>query len=98
MISRMMLQDPNVVLLNEPTNHLDLESIQSFNEGMINFRGVVLISSHDHTFLQTVVNRVIEITPGGAIDRVASFDEYLEDERVKQLREEMYPAESFVSV
>ncbi|HTQ66637.1 MAG TPA: ATP-binding cassette domain-containing protein [Puia sp.] len=96
MISRMMLQDPNVVLLNEPTNHLDLESIQSFNEGMINFKGIVLISSHDHTFLQTVINRVIEITPTGAIDRVASFDEYLEDERVKQLREEMYPTDNFV--
>ncbi|PWT77335.1 MAG: ABC-F family ATPase [Bacteroidetes bacterium] len=91
MISRMMLQDPNVVLLNEPTNHLDLESIQAFNEGMTNFKGVVLISSHDHTFLQTVANRVIELTPMGAIDRVMSFDEYLDDPRVKQLKEEMYP-------
>jgi ATPase subunit of ABC transporter with duplicated ATPase domains len=90
MISRMMLQDPNVVLLDEPTNHLDLESIQAFNESMSNFRGVVLISSHDHTFLQTVANRVIELTPSGAIDRLCSFDEYLQDERVKQLREEMY--------
>ncbi|HEX4850258.1 MAG TPA: ATP-binding cassette domain-containing protein [Puia sp.] len=93
MISRMMLQDPNVVLLNEPTNHLDLESIQSFNEGMTNFKGVVLISSHDHTFLQTVANRVIELTPSGAIDRVMSFDEYLEDPRVRQLKEEMYSVE-----
>src|SRR5690242_7767101 len=65
MISRMMLQDPNVVILDEPTNHLDLESIQSFNESMENFKGIVLISSHDHTFLQTVANRVIELTPKG---------------------------------
>jgi ATPase subunit of ABC transporter with duplicated ATPase domains len=90
MISRMMLQDPNVVLLDEPTNHLDLESIQAFNESMSNFKGVVMISSHDHTFLQTVANRVIELTPSGAIDRLTSFDEYLADERVKQLREDLY--------
>ncbi|MBS1597776.1 MAG: ATP-binding cassette domain-containing protein [Bacteroidetes bacterium] len=94
MLSRMMLQDPNVVLLDEPTNHLDLESIQAFNESMSNFKGIVLISSHDHTFLQTVANRVVELTPTGSIDRVTSFDEYLEDARVKQLREEMYPANS----
>lgn len=94
MLSRMMLQDPNVVLLDEPTNHLDLESIQAFNESMSNFKGIVLISSHDHTFLQTVANRVVELTPAGSIDRVTSFDEYLEDARVKQLREDMYPANS----
>jgi len=98
MLSRMMLQDPNVVLLDEPTNHLDLESIQAFNESMSNFKGIVLISSHDHTFLQTVANRVIELTPGGSIDRVTSFDEYLDDARVKQLREEMYPSNTFVTV
>jgi ATPase subunit of ABC transporter with duplicated ATPase domains len=91
MLSRMMLQDPNVVILDEPTNHLDLESIQSFNESMSNFKGIVLLTSHDHTFLQTVANRVIELTPGGIIDRLTSFDEYLEDARVKQLREELYP-------
>lgn len=83
MISRMMLQDPNVVILDEPTNHLDLESIQSFNESMTNFKGIVLISSHDHTFLQTVANRIIELTPNGAIDKLMTFDEYLEEkERV----------------
>ncbi|HTS42855.1 MAG TPA: ATP-binding cassette domain-containing protein [Puia sp.] len=98
MISRMMLQDPNVILLDEPTNHLDLESIQAFNEGAGNFKGIVLISSHDHTFLQTVANRVIELTPNGAIDRLVSFDEYLEDPRVKQLREEMYANGNFVTV
>ena len=94
MLSRMMLQDPNVVILDEPTNHLDLESIQSFNESMSNFKGIVLLTSHDHTFLQTVANRVIELTPSGIIDRLMSFDEFLEDARVKQLREEMYPREA----
>lgn len=85
MISRMMLQDPNLVVLDEPTNHLDLESIQAFNESMINFKGVVLISSHDHTFLQTVANRVIELTPQGAIDKLMSFDEYLEEKQVRRM-------------
>jgi ATPase subunit of ABC transporter with duplicated ATPase domains len=98
MISRMMLQDPNVVILDEPTNHLDLESIQAFNESMSNFKGIVLITSHDHTFLQTVANRVIELTPSGIIDRLMSFDEYLEDARVKQLREDMYRVPSMSRV
>jgi ATPase subunit of ABC transporter with duplicated ATPase domains len=90
MISRMMLQNPNCVILDQPTNHLDLESIQSFNEGCDMFPGIVLLTSHDHTFMQTVANRVIELTPNGIIDRLMSFDEYLEDERVKYMREEMY--------
>ncbi|MBN8859695.1 MAG: ATP-binding cassette domain-containing protein [Sphingobacteriales bacterium] len=90
MISRMMIQNPNLVVLDEPTNHLDLESIQAFNESMVNFKGVVLLTSHDHTFMQTVANRVIELTPKGAIDRLMTFDEYLADDRVKQLRETMY--------
>jgi ATPase subunit of ABC transporter with duplicated ATPase domains len=90
MVSRMMLQNPNVIVLDQPTSHLDLESIQSFNEGCITFPGVVLLTSHDHTFLQTVANRVIELTPKGIIDRLMTFDEYLEDDRVKKLREEMY--------
>ena len=90
MISRMMLQNPNVVILDQPTNHLDLESIQSFNDGCQMFPGIVLITSHDHTFMQTVANRVIELTPQGAIDRLMTFDEYMEDERVHYLREEMY--------
>src|SRR5882724_6780065 len=95
MLSRMMLQDPNVVILDEPTNHLDLESIQAFNESMSNFKGIVLITSHDHTFLQTVANRVIELTPNGIIDRQMSFDEYLENDRVKQLRKELYADTNF---
>ena len=97
MLSRMMLQDPNVVILDEPTNHLDLESIQAFNESMSNFKGIVLITSHDHTFLQTVANRIIEITPNGMIDRLMSFDEYLEDARVKQLKLELYGNADFVA-
>jgi ATPase subunit of ABC transporter with duplicated ATPase domains len=90
MVSRMMLQNPNVVILDQPTNHLDLESIQSFNEGCQTFPGVVLITSHDHTFLQTVANRIIELTPKGIIDRLMTFDEYMEDARVKELRSELY--------
>lgn len=87
MISRMMLQDPNVVILDEPTNHLDLESIQAFNESMTNFKGIVLISSHDHTFLQTVANRIIELTPSGSIDKLMSFDEYLEQKTARKMQE-----------
>lgn len=90
MVSRMMLQNPNVVILDQPTNHLDLESIQSFNEGCQTFSGVVLITSHDHTFLQTVANRIIELTPKGIIDRLMTFDEYMEDARVKELKAELY--------
>ncbi len=90
MISRMMLQNPNVILLDQPTNHLDLESIQSFNEQCTDYKGIVLLTSHDHTFMQTVANRIIELTPKGIIDRLMTFDEYLDDERVKALKEEMY--------
>jgi len=90
MISRMMLQNPNIIVLDQPTNHLDLESIQSFNEGCQVFPGIVLITSHDHTFMQTVANRIIELTPNGMIDRLMNFDEYMEDDRVHTLREEMY--------
>jgi len=90
MISRMMLQNPNLVMLDQPTNHLDLESIQSFNEGCQTFPGVVLITSHDHTFIQTVANRIIELTPKGIIDRLTNFDEYMEDKRVQEIRMEYY--------
>ena len=90
MISRMMLQNPNCIILDQPTNHLDLESIQSFNEQCIDYKGVVLLTSHDHTFMETVANRIIELTPKGIIDRLMTFDEYIVDERVKTMREEMY--------
>lgn len=90
MLSRMMLQNPNVILLDQPTNHLDLESIQSFNEQCTDYKGIILLTSHDHTFMQTVANRIIELTPNGIIDRLMEFDEYLADERVKGLKEEMY--------
>ncbi len=90
MISRMMLQNPNVVVLDEPTNHLDLESITAFNDGMISFPGIVLMTTHDHQFMQTTANRIIEFTPSGIIDRLCTYDEYLEDARVKELQEEMY--------
>jgi len=90
MISRMMLQNPNVIMLDEPTNHLDLESIQSFNEGVTNFKGAALLTSHDHTFMQTTANRIIELTPKGIIDKLMTFDEYLADAKVKQTREEFY--------
>lgn len=90
MISRMMLQGPNLIMLDQPTNHLDLESIQSFNEGCNIFPGIVMLTSHDHTFMQTVANRIIELTPKGIIDRLTTFDEYLADDRIKTLREELY--------
>ncbi len=90
MLSRMMLQNPNLVILDQPTNHLDLESIQSFNEGCQTFPGVVMITSHDHTFIQTVANRIIELTPKGIIDRLTTFDEYMEDKRVQEIRLENY--------
>jgi ATPase subunit of ABC transporter with duplicated ATPase domains len=90
MLSRMMLQNPNVIVLDQPTNHLDLESIQSFNEQCTDYKGIVLLTSHDHTFMETVANRVIELTPKGIIDRLMTFDEYLADDRVKALKEEMY--------
>jgi ATPase subunit of ABC transporter with duplicated ATPase domains len=90
MVSRMMLQNPNCIVLDQPTNHLDLESIQSFNEGCNTFPGIVLLTSHDHTFMQTVANRIIELTPKGIIDRLCTFDEYMEDKRVMELRTEMY--------
>jgi ATPase subunit of ABC transporter with duplicated ATPase domains len=90
MLSKMMMQNPNLIILDQPTNHLDLESIQSFNEQCIEYKGVVLLTSHDHTFMHTTANRIIELTPGGIIDRLISFDEYLEDARVKQLQLELY--------
>ncbi|MDP4098062.1 ATP-binding cassette domain-containing protein [Paenibacillus sp. P96] len=93
MLAKMMLNGANVLLLDEPTNHLDLESITALNNGLIDFDGTMLFTSHDHQFIQTIANRIVEITPNGVIDRVMSYDEYLESEEVKQLRERMYPVE-----
>ena len=90
MLSRMMMTRANILMLDEPTNHLDLESIQALNNSLINFKGTVLFSTHDHEFAQTVANRIIEITPKGVIDRYATFDEYLADPKVKEQREKMY--------
>ncbi len=90
MLSRMMLQNANVLMLDEPTNHLDLESITAFNNGLIDFPGTVLFTSHDHEFVQTVANRIIEITPNGMIDRHLPFDEYMADKSVQARRAELY--------
>lgn len=90
MFSRMMLQKANVLLLDEPTNHLDLESITTLNNSLSNFKGNILLSSHDHEMLETVCNRVIELTPKGVIDRDMTYDEYLEDKKIKELRLQMY--------
>ncbi|MGB1137147.1 MAG: ABC-F family ATP-binding cassette domain-containing protein [Flavobacteriaceae bacterium] len=90
MLSRMMMMRANVVMLDEPTNHLDLESITAFNNSLKNFKGTVLLTTHDHEFAQTVGNRVVELTPSGVIDRYMSFDQYMSDSKVKALREKMY--------
>jgi ATPase subunit of ABC transporter with duplicated ATPase domains len=90
MLSRMMMLRANVLMLDEPTNHLDLESITAFNNSLKNFKGTVLFTTHDHEFAQTVATRVIELTPNGIIDRYLTFDEYMENEKVKDLREKMY--------
>jgi ATPase subunit of ABC transporter with duplicated ATPase domains len=90
MVSKMMLQNPNVLILDEPTNHLDLESIISFNDNMVAYTGIVLVTTHDHQFMQTVANRIIELTPKGIIDKLMTYDEYLADDRVKASREELY--------
>lgn len=90
MISRMMLTNANCLILDEPTNHLDLESITAFNDALTDWKHLALFTSHDHTFVQSVANRIIELTPNGVIDKRMSYDEYLSDESVKALREKMY--------
>ncbi|ATA88448.1 ABC-F family ATPase [Capnocytophaga stomatis] len=90
MLSRMMMLRANVLMLNEPTNHLDLESITAFNNSLKNFKGNVLFTTHDHEFAQTVANRIIELTPNGVIDRYMTFDEYMDDKNVQELRKKMY--------
>ena len=90
MLSRMMMVRANVLMLDEPTNHLDLESITAFNNSLKNFKGTVLLTTHDHEFAQTVGNRIIELTPNGVIDRYMTFDEYMSDKKIKEQREKMY--------
>lgn len=90
MLSRMMLSGSNVLVLDEPTNHLDLESITALNNGLINFKGTVLFASHDHQFVHTVANRIMELTPKGLIDKQMTYDEYLESPEIAELRKEMY--------
>jgi len=90
MIARMMLRDANTMVLDSPTNHLDLESIQAFNNTLQTFKGNILMSSHDHEFIQTVCNRIIELTPGGIIDKLMDYDDYITDERVLAARERLY--------
>lgn len=90
MIARMMLQDANALILDTPTNHLDLESIQAFNNNLTRFPGNVFMASHDHEFIQTVCNRVIELTPNGIIDKLTEYDDYIRDERIKEIRNSLY--------
>ena len=90
MIARMMIRNANVMILDTPTNHLDLESIQAFNNTLIKFKGNIFMSSHDHEFIQTVCNRIIEITPKGMIDKEMEYDEYITDEKIAALRNRMY--------
>ncbi len=90
MIARMMLRDANTMILDSPTNHLDLESIQAFNNTLQSFKGNILMSSHDHEFIQTVCNRIIELTPNGIIDKMTEYDDYITDERVIAARERLY--------
>lgn len=90
MLSRMMMVRANVLMLDEPTNHLDLESIQAFNNSLKNFKETVIFTTHDREFAQTVANRIIEITPKGVIDKYSTFDEYLDDPKIKELRDTMY--------
>ncbi len=90
MIARMMLRDANTMILDSPTNHLDLESIQAFNNTLQSFKGNILMSSHDHEFIQTVCNRIIELTPNGIIDKMTEYDDYITDERVLAARERLY--------
>lgn len=94
MLAKMMLNGANVLVFDEPTNHLDLESITALNNGLIDFDGTILFTSHDHQFIQTIANRIIEITPAGIIDRTMSYDEYLENPEIKEMRARMYPVEA----
>ena len=90
MLSKLQLSGANVLILDDPTNHLDLESIQSLNEALKVFPGVILFTSHDHEFVQSIANRIVEITPKGVIDRMMQFDDYRKDEQINEMRAEFY--------
>ena len=90
MIARMQLKNANCLILDTPTNHLDLESIQAFNNNLKLFKGNILFSSHDHEFIQTVATRIIELTPNGIIDKMMDYDDYISDDRIKELKDKMY--------
>jgi ATPase subunit of ABC transporter with duplicated ATPase domains len=90
MIARMQLQNANCLILDTPTNHLDLESIQAFNNNLTTFKGNVLFASHDHEFIETVANRIIELTPNGTIDKLMNYDDYIYDEEIKAQKAQMY--------
>ncbi|MCO5233125.1 MAG: ATP-binding cassette domain-containing protein [Chitinophagales bacterium] len=90
MLSKTMLEEANFLVLDEPTNHLDLESITALNNGLVDYQGTMIFTSHDHTFTHTIANRIIELTPKGILDKLMTYDEYLEDDRVKAQREEYY--------
>ncbi|MEH6658061.1 ABC-F family ATP-binding cassette domain-containing protein [Leeuwenhoekiella marinoflava] len=94
MLSRMMMQRANVLMFDEPTNHLDLESITAINNSLKNFKGTILLTTSDHEFAQTVGNRIVELTPGGSIDRYLTFDDYMNDPKIKEQREQMYAVEA----
>jgi len=98
LLSKMMLEARNCLIFDEPTSHLDLEAIESLNNGLIDFKGIVLFNSHDHQFVDSIANRIIEFTPGGIIDRMMKFDDYFNDEGVKALRTEMYGSKNAVAL
>lgn len=98
LLAKMMLESPNVLIMDDPTNHLDLESIQALNNGLIDFEGVVLFTSHDHQFVDSIANRIIELTPNGVIDRLMRFDDYMEDATVQARRDELYRSHERVAI
>ena len=90
MLSKVMMEKANILLINEPTNHLDLESITAFNNSLKNYKGTLMFSTSDHAFSQSLGNRIIELTPNGVIDRYSTFEDYMTDTKIKELRQELY--------
>ena len=90
MLSKLMLAGSNILIMDDPTNHLDLEAIESLNRALVDFPGVILFTSHDHEFISTIANRIVEITPKGVIDRMMPFDDYMADDQIRAMRAEYY--------